>query len=193
MKDEMMIFRRNAILANLCKEWNDMWGACHGDKGKLTRLVLMRQSAPYFASFCYNGAGLTKEYCKREFADYINGRVFNDVDGVKGFTSAIYIDPPTGLKIGLDTVQMLWCGNVDVEIEKTKCPTLYVSNRSSVNLTLDGYSVVTIYLFDESKVNIVDCDDTCEVIVYKYSDISDVELGKYCIGKVKIFNKTLRL
>lgn len=191
--DEMLFFRKNAILADLCKDYNERWAACRGDKERLMRLVLMRQSAPFFADYCYNGRGLTKEYCKREFGEYINGRVFHDVDGVEGFTSAMYIDPSTGFKTATDTVQMLWCDDVDVTIPKTKCPTLYISNRSSVNLTLEGYSAISIYLFDESMVNIEDADDTCEVLVYKYSNMADVELGKYCLGKVKIFNKTLRL
>ena len=96
--DEMLYFRKNALLANLCKEWSNMWAACHDDKEKLMRLVLMQQSAPYFADFCYRGKGLTKDYCKREFSDYINGRIFNDCDNVKGFSYAMYIDAPTGFK-----------------------------------------------------------------------------------------------
>ena len=30
--DEMLYFRKNALLANLCKEWSNMWAACHDDK-----------------------------------------------------------------------------------------------------------------------------------------------------------------
>lgn len=189
----MLFFRKNAILADLCKEYNDRWSACRGDKEKLMRLVLMRQSAPFFADYCYNGRGLTKEYCKREFGEFINGRTFNDVDGVEGFTSAMYIDPPTGLKIASDTAQLLWCENVNVTIPKTKCPTLYISNGSTINLVMDGYSTVSVYLFDESTLNIEDADDTCEVLVYKYSNRARVEAGRYCLGRMKIFNKTLRL
>lgn len=189
----MLFFRKNAILADLCKEYNDKWAACRGDKERLMRLVLMRQSAPFFADYCYRGRGLTKGYCKREFGEYLNGRTFDGVDGVDGYTSAMYIDPPTGLQIASDTAQLLWCDNVDVKIPKTKCPTLYVSNRSTVNITIDGYSSISVYLFDESTVNIVDADDTCDVLVYKYSNVANVETGKYCLCNIKIFNKTLRL
>lgn len=191
--DEMTFFRKNAILADLCKEYNNRWAACHGDKEKLMRLVLMRQSAPFFADYCYNGRGLTKDYCKREFGDYVNGRVFDNVDGVDGFTSAMYVDPPTGLEIAVDTAQLLWCDNVDVMIPQTKCPTLYVSNHSSVNITLEGFSSISVYLFDESVVNIEDADDTCDILVYKYNSRAQVETGKYFLGRIKIFNKTLRL
>ena len=194
MKDEMLFFHKNALLANLCKEWATMWSNCHGEKEKLMRLVLMQQSAPYFATFCYNGAGLSKEYCLKEFGDYLNGRVFNDVEGVKGYTYAMYISPSQGFKMAVDVAQILWSKDVDVLIPETKCPTLYVSNKSSVHLTLDGYSVVRVYLFDESEVVIDDADETCEVIVYKYSENAKVMRGTYCITpKVKVFNKKLKL
>lgn len=191
--DEMMYFRKNALLANLCKDWSNMWAACHDDKEKLVRLVLMQQSAPYFADFCYRGKGLTKEYCKREFADYINGRIFNDCDGVNGFTYGIYLDAPTGLEIALDVVQFLWCDSIDVTIPKTKCPVLYVSNGSTLHLTLEGYSCPKIYLFDDSKVILDDVDENSKVVIYKYSENAQVEIGKYCLGEVKTFNKELRL
>ena len=191
--DEMLFFRKNAILADLCKDYNDRWSACRGDKEKLMRLVLMRQSAPFFADYCYRGRGLTKEYCMREFSEYLNGRVFNDVDGVDGFTSAMYIDPSTDLEISSDTAQLLWCNNINVIIPQTKCPTLYVSNNSDVHFVLDGYNSIRIYLFDESKVVIDDADETCDVRVYKYSNTADVGTGKFFLGNIKIFNKTLRL
>lgn len=192
--DEMITFRKNALSANLCSEWNGMWAACHNDKEKLMRLVLMRQSAPYFADFCYRGVGLSKEYCIKEFGNFVNGRTFSDVDGVRGFTTSMYINAPERIKIAHDTVQMLWCCGTDVEIPKTKCPTLYISNKSDVHLTLDGYSAVHIYLFDESSVTIEDADDTCIVTVFKYSDNCNVNKGRFCLSnKIKEFRKELVL
>ena len=171
-----------------------MWSNCHGDKEKLTRLVLMQQSAPYFATFCYNGAGLSKDYCLREFGDYINGRIFRDCDGVKGYSYAMYISPSEAVEMHVDVAQILWSEDLEVTIPETKCPTIYISNKSSVRLTLEGYSSARIYLFDESKVTIEDADDTCDVIVYKYSEKATVERGTYCISpKVKVFNKQIRL
>jgi len=190
----MMIFHRNALLANLCKEWATMWTNCHGEKDKLMRLVLMQQSAPYFASFCYNGAGLSKEYCLREFGDYLNGRTFENCDGVDGFTYAMYISPSEAARISVDVAQILWSNPAEVIIPETKCPKLYVSNKSSVHLTLEGYNTIQVYLFDESAVVIDDADETCEIVVYRYSDNSKVERGTFCISpKIKIFNKTLKL
>lgn len=188
----MLYFRKNALLANLCKKWSDMWAACHDDKEKLMRLVLMQQSAPYFADFCYRGKGLTKDYCKREFSDYINGRTFRDCDDVQGYTYGMFIDAPTNLEIALDVSQFLWC-DIYITIPKTKCPLLYVSNSSHINISLDGFNCPRIYLFDNSKVTIDDGDEESKVIIYKYSKDAKVELGKYCLSNVKVFDKELRL
>lgn len=191
--DELQRYYKESLLANLCDEYKGYWQKTHGDKEKLMRLVLMQQSAAHFADFCYRDKGLTKEYCKREFGDYVNGRVFHDCDGVKGYTYAMYVDAPTSVEIGLDVVQMLWCNNVDVVIPQTKCPVLYVSNHSTLNITLDGYNSPKIYLFDDSVVNIMESDDESKVVVYKYSKDARVELGKYCLASVKVFDKQLKL
>ena len=192
--DDLIFYRKNAILANLCDEWNKKWSACHNDKEKLMRLVLSQQAAPHFATFCYNGAGLSKEYCQREFGNYLNGRTFANCDEVEGFTYAMYISPSEAKEIGVDVAQILWSNPMEVIIPQTKCNRLYISNKSSVHLTLEGYNTVQVYLFDESELIIDDADDTCEVVVYRYSDNSKVERSTFCISpKVKIFNKTLKL
>lgn len=191
--DELQRYYKESLLANLCNEYKGYWQKAHGDKEKLMRLVLRQQCAAHFADFCYRGKGLTKDYCKREFSDYINGRIFNDCDNVNGFSYAMYIDAPTGFKIVSDVAQFLWCDNVDVTIPKTKCPILYVSNSSTIHITCDGYNCTHIYLFDDSKVTIDDADEDSKVVIYKYSDKAEVELGKYCLADVKVFNKKLKL
>lgn len=158
------------------------------------RLALMQQSAPYLATFCYNGAGVSKEYCLREFGDYLNGRTFANCDKVEGFTYSMYVSPSEAVEMRVDVAQILWSNPAEVIIPETKCPKLYISNKSSVHLTLEGYNSVLVYLFDESELIIDDADDTCEVVVYRYSDNSKVERGTFCISpKVKIFNKILKL
>lgn len=191
--DEMERYYRESLLDELCKEWKDLWRSAHGDKEKLMRMVLMQQSAPHFATFCYKGRGLTKEYCKREFKDYINGRIFHDCDGVDGYTYAMYVDASGRKGMPFDVIQLLWCNDLQVIIPKTKCNRLYVSNRSTVNMTLDGYNHVSVYLFDESTLVVDDLDDESTVTVYCFSDDCKVVSGKYCFGKVNVFRKELRL
>ena len=189
-----MAFRRNAILADLCKEWNSKWAACHNDKEKLMRLVLMQQSAPFFADFCYRGKGLTKEYCLREFGEYLNGKVFNDVEGAAGYTYGMFIAPKKDIYIDIDVAQLLWCDNILVNVKMCKSTILYVSNKSNISLTCDGFNSVRVYLFDESRITLDDVDEESSVIIYKYGRAASVEVGKFCLSdKVRMFDKELRL
>lgn len=193
MNDELMTFRKNALLSNLCSEWNGMWMSCHNNKEKLVRLVLMCQSAPYFATYCYLGKGLSKDYCKEEFKDYINGRVYHDCDEVDGFSYQMFVDMKSPVELLSDIAQFLWCEDLNVTIPQTKCSRLYISNKSKVHLTLEGYNCPHVYLFDESRVVIDDADEESVIVVFKYSKNANVEIGKYCLAQVKVFDKELRI
>jgi hypothetical protein len=49
-------------------------------------------------------------------------------------------------------------------------------------------------LFDDSKVVIDDWgDETTKVVIYRYSTDAQVEISKYCLADVRVFNKELRL
>ena len=199
MDREMLMFQRNALLGKisaepLCAQYKSKWRSCGDSKEMLVRLVMQQQSIPYFSHACYMNLGLTKEYIKDNFGDFINGnKTLNDVEGVEGYKYQLYVDYSGDFKAVADVTSLMWCNCPTVSVEATKCPLFYVSNNSEVHFALDGYNSIRIYLFDESKVVIDDADDTCDIIIYKYNNKSDVELGKYCFGKVKIFNKTLRL
>jgi hypothetical protein len=199
MDRQMLEFQRNALLGKisaepLCAQYKAAWRSCGDDKDMLVGLAMQQQSIPYFSYACYEHLGLTKDYIKKNFGDYINGnKTLCDVDGVKGYTYQLYVDFSDDFKAVADVTSFMWCDNPTVEIEACKCPVFYVSNNSDVHFVLDGYNSIRIYLFDESNVFIDDSDDTCDIIVYKYGNKAKVEIGKYCLGKVKIFNKALRL
>ena len=200
MDKAMFTFYKNALLGTnmiepLCDEYKGLWKACEDDKEKLLRLALRQQSAPYVATMCYLGKGLTKEYIKEAFKDYINGHKTNDADNVEGYTYALYVDYDEASDLVIDThvAHIMWTKSEDVVIPETKCPTIYVSNKSDLHITGGGYNSIRLYVFDESSITLEDVDETCSVIVYKYSDKAHVELGKFCLGKVNIHDKELRL
>jgi len=200
MKDEMIDFKRNALLGNisgqpLCADFKAAWRQCNGNKEMLVRLALMQQSTPYFSHACYEHLGLSKEYIKEHFKDYINGYIVSDCDGVEGYTYALYVDwdYENDLDVKTDVASIMWTVGANIVIPNTKCPTIYLSNRSNVHLVGEGYNSINIKLFDKSKITIEDLDEDSEVVVYKYSDDAQVELGKFCLGKVKVFRKELRL
>lgn len=196
----MLEFNKNAILGNiggqpLCADYKQRWRMCGDDKEKLVNLAMMQQSQPYFVTACHNGLGLTKEYIKENFKDYINGRILNDCDGVNGYTYALYVDwdYENDLEINTDVASIMWTVGANIVVSNTKCPTVYISNRSNVHLVCDGYNSVNVKLFDDSVLTIEDLDENSSVVVYKYGGGAKVELGKYCLGSVKVFPKELRL
>lgn len=191
--DELLKYRKNAMLDGLCNDWSKMWAACHNDKEKLMRLALMQQSFPHFATYCNNGKGLTKEYLLREFKDYINNHVFYDCDNVQGYSYEMFVSPKHSIELCVDVSYFLWAQDVTVVIPKMKAPKIYISNNSVVYLSLDGFDSPTISLFDNSEVIIDDADEESDITVFHYSKDSRVELGKYCLCDVKEFRKDLRL
>jgi hypothetical protein len=200
MDKEMFEFERNALLGNvsgqpLCADYKSALRQCGNDKEMLIRLALRQQSMPFFSTACYKKLGFTKEYIKKEFKDYINGYVVKNADGVEGYTYGLYVDwdYENDLDVIVDVCSVMWTVGANIVVPVTKCPTLYVSNHSNVHLVCDGYNTVNVKLFDKSKITIEDLDEKSSVVVYKYSDDAMVELGKFCLGKVNVFNKELRL
>lgn len=200
MEDEMLKYKKNALLGKistepLCQAYKQAWRSCGEDKEMLVRLAMRQQSIPHFSTACYKNLGLSKDYIKENFSEYINGHILSDCDGVKGYTYALYVDwdYENDLNIETDVASIMWTVGANIVIPTSKCPTIYLSNKSDVHLVGDGFNTVNIKLFDESKLIVENIDENSEIIVYKYSDKATVEEGKFCLGKVKVFNKELRL
>lgn len=199
MDKEMFLFYKNALQGEitnpLCADYKNEWRACGDDKEKLISLALRQQSLPYLITHCYQGKGISKEYILNAFSNYINGsKMLKDCDGVQGYTYEMWVGVNDYfLKPHADVTSYMWVKNVTLRIGETTCPVIYVGCGSHVHLSLDGYNCPHIYLFDDSKVTIDDADEDSKVVIYKYSDKAQVELGKYCLADVKVFNKELRL
>ena len=200
MKDEMLMFKKNALLGNisaepLCQAYKQAWRMCGDNKEMLVKLALKQQSIPYLSHACYKELGLTKEYIKEHFKEYINGKILEDCDGVKGYTYALYVDCgcDNDLDIKTDVASIMWTKDTFVVIQQCKCPTIYVSNSSDIHLICEGFNTINVKLFDDSKLFVDELDENSEVVVFKYSEDAKVEEGKFCLGKVKVFDKELKL
>lgn len=194
MAQDLFNYYKHALSNGLCSEYKGRWRACHDNKEQLVKLVMAQQSLPHFIHYCHNGMGLSKEYIQETFGDYINGNaVINDADGVDGYTYSLYVGFNGDFKAAVDVLSLMWCNNTNVTVETSKCPVIYVGCGSHVHLSLDGYNCPHIYLFDDSKVTIDNADEDSKVVIYKYSDNSNVEYGKYCLGQIITFRKELRL
>lgn len=196
----MFEFYKNALQGTLgvplCADYKAEWRRNDGNKEKLVQFVMRQQSCPYFAHHCYMDKGLTKDYLRREFADYINGYTIHDADGVEGYTYGLYVDYDydNDLVMDKDVAHVMWTVGANIVVPQTKCPILYVSNRSNVHLICEGFNIVKIYLFDRSTVTVEELDNDSSVVVYEYSRECKTERGKYCLSdNIKEFRKELRL
>lgn len=179
----------------LCSEYKASWRKCGDDKEMLIRLSLNQQAIPYVVTHARKGLGLTKDYIKRNFKEFINGHVVYGADGMDGYSYALYVDwgYDNDLEIRTDVTSIMWTKNANIIVPETKCPTIYISNGSVVMLDCCGYNSVNIKLFDNSKVIISELDEDSSVTVFIYGEGSSVETGRFCLGKVNKFRKELRL
>lgn len=189
-------YYKSSLLAGLCGEYKNMWQGARHDKGKLISLAMSQQSIPHLATFAYEGKGMTKECFKEEFADYINGTVIKNSDGVEGYTYALYVDYDydNEILVDKDVIHVMWTNDAILSVPTSKCPIIYISNKSKVSLSCEGFNTVKVYLFDESEIELYDVDETCTVTVLKYSDNTKVTRGKYCFSDdIHCFAKELKL
>ena len=199
MDKEMFLFFKNALCGELtsplCNEYKQLWKECGDDKRKLFDLALHQQSLPYFIEHCRYNFGLSKDYLLESFKDYVNGKYIGiDVDGVKGdYKSEMYVSSSDVILADCDVLACLWC-DTQVCVPKCKSIKMYCGCSSNLSLSCDGYNNITIVLLDDSSITLDDVDENTSVSVYKYSDTSNVNYGKYCLSdKIKVFNKKLTL
>jgi hypothetical protein len=146
------------------------------------------------ATKMYEGV-ITTDYILNTFGEYLNGYVLKDCDNVDGYNYMWFVDwdYANDIVASADVLHISHTVGANVVVPKVLCPTIYVSNRSKIHLICEGFNTINVKVFDESEVTIEDCDHSCEVLVYKYSDKAKVEQGKYCLGHVNIHQKELRL
>lgn len=200
MDKEMFGFYKNALQGEitnpLCADYKNEWRACGDDKEKLISLALRQQSLPYIITHCYQGKGISKEYILNVFSNYINGsKTLKDCDGVQGYNYGMWVGVNDYfLKPHTDVTAYMWVKDVTLRIGETTCPIIYIGCGSTVKISPEGYNSICIYLFDDSKVVIDDWgDETTKVVIYRYSADAQVEISKYCLADVKVFDKELRL
>lgn len=199
MKQDVFNYMKNSLIGRLseplCDEYKALWRKCGEDKKSLATLALSQQALPHFMTYSLNGLGVGKDCIKNEFSDYINGAsVIMDADGVKGYTTSLYVDYTEDVVASENVLAFMYCKDVHIDIPSSHCPFIYVGCKSKININCCGFNSVFVYLFDESEVNIEYADDNCVVTIFKYSDKCKVSRSEYCFSeKVKEHRKELKI
>ena len=193
MDKEMFLFYRNSLARNLCKEYKNEFKKDLEDKKKLFELCLRQQSIPYFATACYQKWGLNIDFIKREYKDYINGKyIATDCDNVHGYSYGLWCDYTLSISANIDVVHTMEC-RCQIKVPLSKCPTIYISNNSNIDLSCLGYNSIRIYLFDNSIININELEKESTILIYNYSKNSKINIKGGLDGKIKEFDKELKL
>lgn len=194
MDKHLFNFIKTSYVGGLCDTYKkEIWG-CVDNKEKLARLAMRQQSIPFVTTMLAK-SHTTKEQVVEFFNGYINGVVLHNCDKVEGYTYCWYVDYnyDNDIVANVDVINVSFTVGANIVVPKTKCPTIYVGNRSNIHLVCEGFNSVKVYLFDKSQLTIEDADEESDVTVFKYSDECRADIGKYCLAKVKTHNKELRL
>jgi len=195
-------FFKNCIERKLCKEYVLLWRNCKTKKD-FVDLSLRMSSIPFIADSIYNGWGLSVEFIKDYFADFINGKYIGyDVDCIKKvdkenklkkyFNTLIYCNYKDKIIFNENIIHVI---NSDCDLHisfNNEIKIVFISNKSNVKLHLTECATTTIYLFDESKVTVVEDTEHTLTSFYKYSDrCSIVQIETK--GKYLFYNKDLKI
>lgn len=141
--NELIALKKKALELGLCKEYQDKWNAAV-NKNNLVEMALDAKGVDFMADSISNGWGLSPDFLKKKFPDYVNGQcIVNE----RGYTSSMFVDSKTGIDVNTTLVLLVSC-NCDVHIRKEVMTNLYLCGDCKVSVTCDGYCQV--YLYGES-------------------------------------------
>lgn len=173
---EINRFKDEALRRNLCQDFRSQWENMK-TKDDLLKFSLDPKSISYVALSTYEGWGLSTGYIRREFSKHINGHA-NDNNNASLYCRAE----------GQHTIKHTENNIMDTAgcffVPIAKCPILHVNNNSDIDLKCEGMNIVKLYMYDESKVNII-IDHTCKIFVMQLSDKASVSCNIPELMKVR--------
>lgn len=143
--NELINLKAKALNLGLCEEYKNKWNAAV-DKSDLIKMALDAKGIDFMADSISNGWGVSAEFLKKKFPEYINGIIIKNPDG---YTSSMFVKQKTKIEVK-STLTLLVSCDCDVIVEEDKMTNLYVCGQSSVNVLCNGYC--QIYLYGDSAV-----------------------------------------
>jgi len=140
MQSELNILKRKAIGLGLCSQYIEKWNDAT-DKKALADIGLDAKGADFLCDSCSNGWGLSVEYLRRMFGDYINGKYQRNKGG---YTSELYVGY-TGRIEQRSTMTLLIGCACTIHIPKNSLCEVYLSGASHVDIINEGQCTVLVY------------------------------------------------
>jgi len=172
-KDETFDFYKGALTRNLSSFFRKEWTSAMGDKDALFDISLSKEAMPYMATAIYEGWGPTMAQVESGFPEQVNGGRVLESDlgnGLPTIRAAAYFEKTFhGEELEFSRTAFYGCGG-EVSVKPYGCNDLHVSNGSSMKLYMGESSVVWIYVYDESSIDIATIPESSKAFVIRYSD-----------------------
>lgn len=143
--NDLLGFKRNAVLLGLCGQYKDMWDKAE-NKEDLMNIALDSNGVEMLCDAAAFGWGMDIQYMKKTFLDYING---NWKRNRGGYTSCLFVDYAGHIEQEC-TLTTIIASNATFHIPKHRICELHVSGGSHVEVTGEGKC--NVYTYGDSEV-----------------------------------------
>lgn len=154
---EILNFKRIALSLGLCDEYKHKWDSCVSEK-ELIDIALDSNGVEFLADSFSFGWGMSYDYIKERFSDFINGKYVRNKDG---YTSEIYIGYNGAISLR-STITIIVNSYVDLAIPEHYVGSVYVCDHSKV--WVHGRGIVDIYEYGDNDV----CENFTDPLAITY-------------------------
>lgn len=138
--NELLTLKRLARQLGLCEEYTKKWNGAVS-KRELMDVALDAKGADFIADSHAGGWGLSADFLKREFGDYINGKYVSDASG---YTSELYAGYEGEVTQIATLTLMIDCKGRFVVPEGRACE-VYLSGDCDIEIENNGHCAVFAY------------------------------------------------
>lgn len=144
----LLDLKRKSLALGLCGAYSKAWNAAV-NKAELMDLALTCDGAAYIADGVTFGWGLSKQYIKSEFAEYINGGYTRRKDG---YTSSMYVDIDGDITPNTTLVVVIG-GKPKIRLSPNEVCIIFLCG--DCNVEIYGGLDVNVEVYGDSKFNIM--------------------------------------
>ena len=135
--NDLLAFKRNAIMLGLCGAYKTKWDSATS-KEELMEIATDAKGMDMIADSISNEWGLSPLYIIKNFSDYINGKWQRNKDG---YTSEMYVSHKSDVDIRSTLTLFVDC-ECDIVVSKGIVCEIYLSGKSKVRVMCEGHCYV---------------------------------------------------
>lgn len=150
MNADLVHFRHNAAIRNLCGNYSSMWDKA-SDREQLVRLATDSNGISYMCESMENGWGLSPDFIRKNFTEWCDGREIRH----KGYKSAMLCEYTGGYVSKVTELLVIGCNGINITLSST-ISEVYICQNSRVTFDLSDNCTATVHLYGNSNCNALD-------------------------------------